>query len=50
MIHVLVDSYGCSTERIDNLMDVYEVINKVINKKQKQLIYQKKLILKQKEK
>lgn len=31
MIHILVDSYGCSTERIDNLMDVYEVINKVIN-------------------
>ena len=31
MIHILVDSYGCSTERIDNLMDVYEVINKVVN-------------------
>ncbi|MBQ3596213.1 MAG: S-adenosylmethionine decarboxylase [Clostridia bacterium] len=31
MKHILIDSYGCSTERIDNLMDVYEVINKVIN-------------------
>lgn len=31
MIHVLVDSYGCSTDRIDNLMDVYEVLNKTIN-------------------
>lgn len=31
MIHVLVDAYGCSTKRLDNLMDVYEVINKVTN-------------------
>ena len=31
MIHILIDSYGCSTDRIDNLMDVYEVINKVVN-------------------
>ncbi len=31
MIHILVDSYGCSTDRINNLMDVYEVINKVVN-------------------
>ncbi|MBQ7377698.1 MAG: S-adenosylmethionine decarboxylase [Clostridia bacterium] len=31
MIHILVDSYGCSSDRINNLMDVYEVINKVVN-------------------
>lgn len=31
MIHVLVDSYGCSTQRLDNLMDVYEVLNKIVN-------------------
>ena len=31
MIHVLVDSYGCSTQRLDNLMDVYESLNKIIN-------------------
>ena len=31
MIHVLVDSYGCSTQRLDNLMDVYEILNKIIN-------------------
>ena len=31
MVHVLVDSYGCSTQRLDNLMDVYEVLNKIVN-------------------
>ena len=31
MKHILIDAYGCSTARIDNLMDVYEVINKLIN-------------------
>lgn len=31
MIHVLVDSYGCSTRRLDDLMDVYEVLNKIVN-------------------
>lgn len=31
MLHILIDSYGCSTDRINNLMDVYEVINKVIH-------------------
>lgn len=31
MRHILIDAYGCSTERIDNLKDVYEVINTVTN-------------------
>lgn len=31
MIHLVIDSYGCSTERTDNLRDVYEVINNVVN-------------------
>ena len=31
MLHIVVDSYGCSTERLDNLKDVYEVINRVVN-------------------
>ena len=31
MIHIVVDSYGCSTARLDNLRDVYEVINDIVN-------------------
>ena len=31
MIHILIDSYGCTTERVNNLMDIYEVINKIVN-------------------
>ncbi len=32
MDHVLVDAYGCSTSRLDNLMDVYSVLNEILNK------------------
>lgn len=31
MIHLVIDSYGCSTDRINNLMDVYEIINNIVN-------------------
>ncbi|MBQ7906723.1 MAG: S-adenosylmethionine decarboxylase [Clostridia bacterium] len=44
MIHILVDSYGCSTERLDNLKDVYEVINSVINVMQVDAIMPPQLI------
>ncbi len=32
MDHVLIDAYGCSTSRLDNLMDVYTVMNEILNK------------------
>lgn len=31
MIHILIDSYGCNSERMDNLKDVYEVINNIVH-------------------
>ncbi len=34
MDHVLIDAYGCNTSRLDNLMDVYSVMNEILNKMQ----------------
>ncbi len=44
MIHVVIDSYGCSSERIDNLRDVYEVINDIVNIMQVEAIMPPQLI------
>lgn len=32
MYHVLVDAYGCNTARLDNLMDVYNVMNNILKR------------------
>ncbi len=32
MQHIVVDAYGCNSSRLDNLMDVYTVMNDILNK------------------
>ena len=31
MMHFVIDSYGCNSSRTDNLLDIYEVINKLVD-------------------
>ena len=31
MLHFVIDSYGCDSSRTNNLMDIYEVINKLVD-------------------
>lgn len=44
MLHITIDAYGCDTKRLDTLMDIYEVINKVVITMQAKAIMPPQLI------